>query len=84
MKKLLSRKDNLKDAAKVALGGIAVFTVMKLFTTACMVFSINLILSLIMLVTLVISLMNGKQFKKRCIVLSIIFIIVLMSIRNLA
>ncbi len=60
MKELL-KKETSKDMAKLAIGGIATATVVKLFTASCLVFSFNLLVAVVILAFIAVSLVNRRR-----------------------
>ena len=69
-----------KDAMKVATGFIAGITAVKLATMSCLVFTVCVIVSILLIVFIAISKINGDKFTRRGIVALIVAIVTLLCV----
>ncbi len=69
-----------KDAMKVATGFIAGITAVKLATMSCLVFTVCVIISILLVAFIAISKINGDKFSKQGIVTLVVAIITLVCV----
>ena len=69
-----------KDAMKVAIGFIAGITAVKLATMSCLVFTVCVIVSILLIVFIAISKINGDKFTRRGIVTLVVAIVTLLCV----
>lgn len=69
-----------KDAMKVATGFIAGITAVKLATMSCLVFTVCVIVSILIIAFIAISKINGDKFTRRGIVALIVAIVTLLCV----
>ena len=69
-----------KDAMKVATGFIAGITAVKLATMSCLVFTVCMVISILLIVFIAISKINGDKFTRRGIVTLVVAIVTLLCV----
>lgn len=69
-----------KDAMKVAIGFIAGITAVKLATMSCLVFTVCMVISILLIVFIAISKINGDKFTRRGIVTLVVAIVTLLCV----
>lgn len=76
----MEKLQNKKDAMKVALGSIAGITAFELATMSCLVFTVCMVISILLIVFIAISKINGDKFTRRGIVTLVVAIITLLCV----
>lgn len=73
-------KENKKDLAKLAIGGVATLTVVNLFTASCLVFSACVVIATLIAAYVAMNLVNGEKLTKKGLVTMIIIVVALVCV----